>query len=97
MQPNGRVLHLAEAGELEDVEVGQRGDGSIELLADERPFDRTAPDPAAQQAQRAAATHRSKLKPIVNYKVNKPSARHQITLTPRGGYTRAAPALREVG
>ena len=85
VQWNGRVLQLSEPGRLKGVEVWQRGDGSVELLGDGRRLSWTERDPAARQAERAAAARRAKKKPIVNNKVHKPTARQQITLKPRGG------------
>jgi transposase len=97
VQCNGRVLQLNEPGKLKGVEVWQRADGSTELLGDGRRLTWTQLDPAARQAERAAAQRRAKKRPIVNNKVHKPTARQQITLKPRGGCTKPAPALRKTG
>lgn len=55
VQCNGRVLQLDGPGRLKGVDVWQRADGGVELLGDGRRLTWTERDPAAHNAQWAAA------------------------------------------
>lgn len=79
VQWQGRVLQLQEPGNLREVQLWQRADGSLQLLGDGRRLSWQELDAAAQERLKATR-RRAKKRPIVNNKRVKPGPRQQIRL-----------------